>query len=558
MRRDDGYRSAFKASAEATRAHIRRDRARAPSVLKKVFTVVARDLFHPSLNATRAWKAAGVRDHALGTVFKAFTGISLRCYIEVRRIEVADLLMATTDLDLYTISEKLGYTYYPTFSEAYKRQKDKLPSDVEREGLAPPLIDDGTSLRAGRGLLAEGEVVPYVEDLLRIYPAAARDVRVGAGDADPEPLIMVDGARSERLEAEALWREIRDLPFAEQCRRVRRYVFCSTVFFDLLLEKSRREGRRKRRWGIDLAKLALASLDNSDRVFQKRIHDLRALGWAWLANAYRLALDFAAAAAAFEQSDREWSTATAAATARPDLSVFANICALKGSLRMVRREYAAATRELDRCCAVFRQSGQARDEAQALTQRASIHGYAGKINEAVEDLRKAVGLIGEDEEKDLAFAIRGNLANALARAGRIESAAKELDRAGQLNRAIDNSLGAPKLDCIAGLISECRGDLQAAKSLYLRALAGFRDAQEPRYFGVVSVDLMVVHSMQDDWESVVALAAEALPILGAQKLHSETLAAVKLMVQAVEAESLSQRHLQKLRDALRQDPLTSL
>ena len=128
----------------------------------------------------------------------------------------------------------------------------------------------------------------------------------------------------------------------------------------------------------------------------------------------------------------------------------------------------------------------------------------------------------------------------------------------QLNRAIDDPLGTPNLDCIAGLISERQGDLRAAKRLYLGALAGFRDAQEPSYFCVVSVKLMVVHSMQGEWGSVGALASETLPILGSQKLHSETLAAVKLLAQAVEAESHSKRVLQQLRDALREDPLASL
>ncbi len=552
MFRDDPYQDAFKAAAEATRARIRRDRARAPKVLKKVFTVVASRLFHPSLNATRAWKAAGVRDRALGTLFKACTKVSLSCYIAVARIEVAEFLMAITDLDLASISERVGYTYYATFTENYKRLKEgTLPSDVPRERLTPPLTDDETSLKAGRGLLDEDAVVRHMEDLLRIYPTAAKRVHIGACP-DPEPLIIVDGARDDRLlKAEDLWRKIRDLPFAEQCRRVRRYRFYSTVFFDLLRKVSRLEGRKSRRRGIEVAKLAFVSLESSDQVFGERIHDLRALGWAWLANALVLALDFPAAAAAFEQADREW----AKPRAQPDLVVLAHICRLKGVLRMLRREYVEATQDLDRSCSLCRQLDQTRGEAKALIQRASVYIYSGKLSEAVGDLREAAGLIDEDEEIELAFAIRGNLANAFARAGQTESAAKELDRARQLNRAIDDPLGTAKLDSIAGLISERQGDLQAAKRLYLGALAGFRDAQEPRYFGVISVDLMVVHSMQDDWGSAVALAAEALPILDSMSLHSETVAAVGLLADAVEAGSLSRRLLNDLRVALRQDPL---
>ena len=128
------------------------------------------------------------------------------------------LLVATTDLDLYAISERIGYTHYPTFADAYKRQKGKKPSEVEREHLILPLIDDVTSLKAGRGLLDDDAVVRHVEDLLRIYPTAAGRIQIGTCP-DPEPLIIVDGARDDRLKAEDLWRKIRDLPFEEQCLR---------------------------------------------------------------------------------------------------------------------------------------------------------------------------------------------------------------------------------------------------------------------------------------------------------------------------------------------------
>ncbi|MCP3957394.1 MAG: hypothetical protein GY719_06040 [bacterium] len=399
-------------------------------------------------------------------------------------------------------------------------------------------------------MLDDDAVVRYVEDLLGIYPAAAKRIQIGAG-LDPEPLIIVDGARGDRLQAEDLWREIRDLPFAEQCRRVRRYLFCSTVLFDLLREVSRREGRKSRRRGVEVAELALVSLESSDRVFGERIHDLRALGWAWLGNAHRLALDFSAAAAAFEQADRAWSTPRA----QRDLWVFAHICCLEGVLRMMRREYVAATELLDRSCSLFRQSDETRDEALALIHRARIHIYTGEPSEAVGDLREAAGLIDEDEERRLAFAIRGNLANAFVRVGEPESAAKELDRARQMNRAIDDPLETIKLDWIEGDLGELHGDLEKAKNFYQAARAGFRDIDEMRYFGMVSVDLMTIHSQQGEWEKVRELASKTLPILDSMSLHSETVAAVGLLAEAVEAGSLSRRLLNDLRVALRQDPL---
>ncbi len=553
MPRGDPYRDAFKAAAEATRVRIRRDRRRAPKVLKKVLTVVANRLFDPTLNATRAWIDAGVRDRALAMLFKAFTGVSLKRYIEARRIEVADVLMAITDLSLASISERVGYTYYATFTENYKRLKSKLPSEVERERLPPPLIDDETSLRVGRGLLDDDAFVRHVEDLLGIYRTAAKHIHIG-GCPDPEPLIIVDGASDDRLKAEGLWQTISNLPFAKQCQEVRRYLFCSTVLFDLLRRTSRLEGRKNRQRGIELAKLALASLERSDQVFGERIHDLRALGWAWLANALRLALDLAAAAAAFQQSDREWSKPRA----KHDPSVLAHICNLKGSLWMIRREYIEAAQYLDRSCHLFRQSDQIRDEALALTQRATIHTYAGKLSEAVEDFREAVGLIDEDQEKELAFAARGNLAAVLVRTGEAGDAAKELGRARRLSPHIDDPIGTIKLDWIEGDLGELHGDLEKAKRFYQIVRTEFRDADESRYLGMASVDLMTIHSQLGEWETVGELAVVTLPILASMQLHSETVAAVSLLAEAIEAGTLSRQLLRDLRAALRQDPLTMM
>ena len=132
---------------------------------------------------------------------------------------------------------------------------------------------------------------------------------------------------------------------------------------------------------------------------------------------------------------------------------------------------------------------------------------------------------------------------------------KELDQARRLNQAIDDPLGTIKLAWIDGDLSELHGDLERAKSFYAGVRMGFRDAGEPRYFALVSVDLMTVQSMQDDWKRVGELAVKTLPILTSLQLHSETLATVGILAQAVEAESLSRRVLNELREALRQDPL---
>jgi hypothetical protein len=90
---------------------------------------------------------------------------------------------------------------------------------------------------------------------------------------------VVDGGDYERFRADQLWQRIRALPFADQKRDVRDHLFRSTVLFDLLRKKSREEGRKDREQGVEIARLALVSLERHEEVFGDRIHDLRALGW---------------------------------------------------------------------------------------------------------------------------------------------------------------------------------------------------------------------------------------------------------------------------------------
>ncbi len=223
---------------------------------------------------------------------------------------------------------------------------------------------------------------------------------------------------------------------------------------------------------------------------------------------------------------------------------------------MVRREYVQATQELDRSCSLFQRLDQTRGEARVLIQRALVHIYAGKLGKAVEDLREAMGLIDEDQEKDLAFAARGNLVLALVRAGEAESAALELTQARKLTRHIEDPIAIIILDWIEGDLGELLGDLEKAKKFYTGVRAQLCHIEHSRYLGKICVDLMTIHSQLGEWKTVGELAVATLPLLTAMQPHSETVTAVDLLVEAVKADDLSLRILQDLRVALQQDPLT--
>ncbi len=342
----DRVQEALKIAAAPTLEEMRAERERLPPKLAKVITYLTHHLSEVKLNATRAWKRAGIADHSLSPAFREATGWTLRQYIERLRLEVADRMIRTApDVELGWISLAVGYEHHGTFLNAYGKWLRETPT-AARSDPGPPEIDYLTWRRGWRGRLDVGESWRVFEAWLRIYPAVEERLRelYGSPTVPAEPWIEVDGERYERWLAEGFWQELRGLSFDEQRRRIRRVRFHSTAFFDLLRKRSREQGRRDRRRGVELAELALASLEGCEDIFGDRMHDLRALGWAWLGNAHRLALDLPAASAAFDHSDAHWS----AAGVRHEPRVAAEIDFLKGTLQMCQRSYAPALELVDR------------------------------------------------------------------------------------------------------------------------------------------------------------------------------------------------------------------
>ncbi len=550
----DLYLHALRVAAAPALERIRRDRKRAPLALKKVFTIVARDLFREKLTASLVWSRAEIRDHRLHAVFRDVTDCSLKAYIDEARIEVAELLLHTSDLDLGTIGGLIGYSYHATFIDAFGRVKEGArPSEVPRLPPRRSLIDVATSVRAGRGELDDAEAVAYHEQFLRIYPHVAERLQASAEPA-PEPRIEVDDARTDHLIAEGLWQGIRGLPFEEQRREVRRYRFHSTVLFDLLRQNSRQEGREDRQRGIEIAELALVSLERSDEIFGDRIHDLRALGWAWLGNAYRLALDFVEADRALERGDSAWRQPGA-----PHGSlVAAEIRFLKGTLRMSQRNYPEALELIEEARDMFRIESDLHGESKALTQRGLVYLFAEEPLEAIAAFKDANGLLGDHGDPFLAYSVYCNLANAQAKSGLYRAASESLNKCSEFKNCFDSPLESLKIFWVDAVIKHGVGDLDAAERLFRLARSGYSEAHDLSNFAIISLDLAMLLSEDERWQEAMSLALEAVPILESVRLYPETLTAVSLLSQALESRDVSSLLLRNVRDALNRDPLTGL
>lgn len=188
----DRVLEALEIAAAPTLEDMRSDRKALPRRLSRLMTYLVNHLFDLQLNATRAWRKAGIRDHSLSTTFRATTGMTLRRYIERRRLEVADRMVLAGDVKIGRISLAVGYDHHGTFVAAYKKWFEELPSEARRKP-GPPEIDYLRWRRGVRGELDPEAAWHVHEKWLRLYPSVEKRLRERFRQAGVEPRIEVDG-----------------------------------------------------------------------------------------------------------------------------------------------------------------------------------------------------------------------------------------------------------------------------------------------------------------------------------------------------------------------------
>jgi hypothetical protein len=405
--------------------------------------------------------------------------------------------------------------------------------------------------RALRGDLGRDEALRLLDELRRLYPDAKPDLG-NLVDSAPVPRTLVDGKDYERYQADQLWQRIRVLPFQEQKREVRGYLFRSTVLFDLLRKRSREEGREDRERGVRVAKLALVSLEGHEEVFGERIHDLRALGWAWLANARRLSLDAEGAEADMARADREWSEPRA----ERDLAISAEIRLLESGLRTWQRRYEDALELLDESVRQSRLIGNSFLQAQALVQRASVNWFLDRLEDSIVDVRSALDI--DHGDPCLEFTAAYNLAHWMARIGRAGEAARAIPSLKEFSMGSGRPFARHQVQWIEAVVKHALGEREAAESLYSQARSGFEALGELPALALVSLDLSVFYAEEHRRLRASALARKTVVILQALKLDREALAAVELLAKELEDRKLTELLLRETRRRLNKHPLIQL
>lgn len=534
------------AAAEARR-RIRADRARASERLQALLAYLEEHLCDDGLDVTRWFRACGIRAHSIRESFQRELGLSPLAYVRRHRILTARRLLIDSGFSVWRVAQLVGYRRADAFRDAFRQETGTTPLRFRRS-------------RAG-ARARKGPTPRYVQELARMrdwrratFGAASPELLAELGEkllADYPFLQRYKGGRFDRkLEeelAETAYRQLADYSFADQKLLARLQVgFHTTAFFDLLRKKSLEEGRLDRRRGVELAHVALASLDAIADDHEEDLPNRKAEGLVCLANAYWLAADYSEAESGFDSAKIELRRSGDHA----DPLVEAELRMHEAGLRWYQRRYQEALGLVNRAIPIFEKYDQAASLAAAYALRGGVLRDMGATESAVVDFHLSLNIVDERKDHIIYLSALSGISLAYRLLGKLQEAKHELTKAMESCDAIRSTVSYYQIVWTFGLLEHELGNLANAEVSLNNALAGLSEAEEIGYSAVVLLDLALLYAEQGRPAKVLDMAVKALPMLESLKLREEALGALRLLHRAVESEGISLPILQNLRDLI--------
>jgi tetratricopeptide (TPR) repeat protein len=378
------------------------------------------------------------------------------------------------------------------------------------------------------------------------YGAALDRAALGAGD-EAEAILR------EIAEAAALLGEVLARPAAERQGLVQEVRFHGLKLCQLLQERSEELWCDDPVAGVELARLAVqvsGFLDESH--YGKGLaEDTRALAWACLGNAYRVASDLRRAEEALDRAEAHLEQSGGEAYTE------AQILSFRASLRSSQGRFREAAKLLDRALTIYREAKDCHLEGKTLIQKAMALAYDGKPQRAVRLARRGLSLIDPVEEPRLFVTAQHNLIGYLNEDGSPDQALDILRK----TRSLYQDLGEPshlaRLSWLEGRIMRDLGRLAEAEA----ALKEARDFFVQHGIGLdaarVLLDLATIYAQRGETAELKRLAAEMVPVFASRDVHPEALAALALFQKAAEAEQVDLGLLEGIASSLRRGARSS-
>lgn len=355
--------------------------------------------------------------------------------------------------------------------------------------------------------------------MTELYGAAFDRVAARLGD-------HLDRVLRESREASALLEELLLEPRERRLERV-----CSEPRLWLLKLCERLEAASRRAWAgepataVEMAELAVEVAERLDPLGygEVLVTDARALAWAYLGNARRIASDLGRAEEALVHAEQLYRQLGA------DLLTEAEILVFQASLRNTQGRFAEAAGLLDHALWLYREAGDLHQEGRTLLLKGMVLGDGGDFAAAVASLAEGLPLVDPAAEPRLLLVAHHNLAWYLCDHGRHGEAAEALERSRPLYRELGDRMDLVRLRWLEGRIALGLGRTGEAAQALGRARDAFLEEEIGVDAALVSLDLAVAHARLGDTEGVRRIVSESLPVFQACRVEPDALASLLLL-----------------------------
>lgn len=535
----------LKEAARPTLERIRVESERVSPKLRPFLETIWEHLLEPGFNVTGLWRERGVR-HKSSAVYFHELGTTPGKYLSDARMDIAAHLLLATHYQLWRVADLLGLSVR-TLARRFKDRHGLTPEEYRLHGSGIPgetadgrveKIVQGVHGRLDEpdGAALAGTVAGVLDRLSVYYPRPS--------SAPAFPLIL-SGRDVEAYQVrDRIWPGLRVLPFEEQRYRVLACRgFSTPAFYELLHRQSREEGRKDRQRGVELAQLALDSLEANAETLGAYYSVLRPQACAWLGNAHRLTLDFLAADGAIDEAVRGLEKIR-----DPFATGIVYLC--QGTLRTFQRRYDEAEKVFRTALLAFEDADNRQWAITAAIYQASSLTYQGRLESALEAL---LGVSDLPEYAELiAYDLFCDIAAVLERLGRFREAEKYLDHV-RSTPAFDDSKW--RHHWVAANVDQGLGRMDSAESKYLLTSRLLEELDEPLYCALLQLDLALLYIGQQRVAEVAEICKKIVPVFESLRLYEETLVSVQLFGSAISQSAVTRDKLHDLRLALRRDPL---
>lgn len=575
-------------AASESLERIRRDQTTAPQRLKPLLAYIEENLFDPSLDVNQLKRNCGVRDNSVPIQFHSAVGRPPHGYIEDRRMETACRLLGESNLKIWQIAELLGYSSIQVFSRAFSRWSGQRPTAYrkkarQRSEEETPTLEESLAARTEKlrralaGELAVEEANELITQLRQMYPepdspnggisrassssrpasmspqpmesssALSGDDEADLWETKTQLEILLHEAELDEDQQEEVWSILQRHSWREQSSLIRDLRVTSPSLFHLLRTRSRLVGRDDPRRGVQIADLALKSLDIIDTTALDRneLATLKMQGWAWLGFARTLAGDLRGASQAFTTADRFLELGGDDPSARADLALF------RSTHLRSQGKFEDAMAVLDQAEADYQEAGVDMTVT-LLVSRATTRYEEGEPEKSIELLEEALDVVDQETDGYLRLSLYHNLVTCYAETGRYSQALQLLPTARKLSAQHGRGYNRVRLRWLEGLILRGRGQFDQAESALLEARESFIRFETPLMACLVSLDLAALFMRQGRWKELSRLSASLVPMFSALDAHREVIVSLKMLQKAIEEQNLSLVVIEQARRAIQQ------